>query len=157
VDCWNATSGQHTAELLLHFLQRFVSTRSLVAAWMVQKVELVHVLWLDLIDFAGTHTSNQEPSQEPLCKSKHTLALVAAQQRLLLAFVAEKALLKLATMPDVPHAVAVDGTAQEQRVLSFQGLHKGSSIASSQLFSRPAHDLSCQLIIKHDLPARHAN
>ncbi len=50
------------------------------------------------------------------------LALMAAQQRLLLAFVAKKASLKLATMPDVPHAVTVDGTAPKQRVLSFQGL-----------------------------------
>ena len=126
MDCWHATSGQHTAELLLRFLQGLDRTRSLVAAWMVQKVKLVHVPWLDLIDFDGTHIGQQEPGQEPLCKSKHMLALVATQQRLLLAFVAKKASLKLATMPDVPHAVTVDGTAPEQRVLSFQDLHKGS-------------------------------
>lgn len=85
------------------------------------------------------------------------LALVATQQLLLLAFVAKKAPLKLATMPDVPHTVTVDGTAAEQRMLSFQGLHKGSKIVSSQLFLRRAHELSCQLIIKHDLPARHVS
>ncbi len=85
------------------------------------------------------------------------LALVAAQQRLLLAFVAKKASLKLATMPDVPHAVTVDGTAPEQRVLSFQALHKNSKGVSSQLCLRLAHELSCQLITKHDLPARHVS
>lgn len=124
---------------------------------MVQKAHLVHVPWLDLIDFDGAHTGQQEPGQEPLHKSKHVLALVAAQQRLLLAFVAKKASLKLATMPDVPHAVTVDGTAAEQRVLRFQGLHKGSKNASRQLFWKPAHELSCLLIPKHDLPARHVS
>ena len=122
----------------------------------MQKVKLVHVPFLDLTDADGTHTGQQEPDQELLCKSKHVLALVATQQGLLLAFVAKKSPLKLATMPDVPHAITVDGTTPEQRVLSFQVLHKGGKIVANWSL-RPAHELSCPMITKQDLPVRHVS